>query len=188
MDRLADGVERVGQGYRNKDGMTSDAKGNVQQQFVWTRSSIIEYLKSAGLEDVVAEELSKQFLNSQGGVDYEASSAQKRWAGKYGTLSEALDKVAEYSKYDEAGKIQAADIVERARREKELLDRQRSSGSSNTPASSAPVTSPSVGNTYVSNITLPNGSKTTVKFADAESQSATERLLRDLAAGKGVVQ
>ena len=50
------------------------------------------------------------------------------------------------------------------------------------------MTSPSGGNTYVSNITLPNGSKTTVKFADAESQSATERLLRDLAAGKGVVQ
>lgn len=50
-------------------------------------SSIIEYLKSAGLaEDVVAEELSKQFLNSQGGVDYEASSAQKRWAGKYERL------------------------------------------------------------------------------------------------------
>ena len=37
-------------------------------------------------------------------------------------------------------------------------------------------------------ITLPNGSKTTVKFADAASQSATEQLLRDLVTGKGVVQ
>ena len=34
-----------------------------ESQFVWTRSSIIEYLKSAGLEDVVAEELSKATLN-----------------------------------------------------------------------------------------------------------------------------
>ena len=127
-EELGAGVQEVGSSgnqFRNRDGMTSDAKGNVQQQFVWTRSSIIEYLKSAGLEDVVAEELSKQFLNSQGGVDYEASSAQKRWAGKYGTLEEALGKVAEYSKYDEAGQIQAADIVERAKRDKELRERQR---------------------------------------------------------------
>ena len=67
-----------------------------ETMFVWTRSSIIDYLKQAGLEDAVAEQLSKQFLNAQGGVDYEASSAQKRWAGKYGTLAEALGNVAEY--------------------------------------------------------------------------------------------
>ena len=193
-EELGAGVQEVGSSgnqFRNRDGMTSDAKGNVQQQFVWTRSSIIEYLKSAGLEDVVAEELSKQFLNSQGGVDYEASSAQKRWAGKYGTLAEALGKVAEYSKYDEAGQIQAADIVERAKRDKELRERQRSSGNSTASTSPALVAGASGANgstTYVSHITLPNGSKTTVKFADAASQSATEQLLRDLAAGKGVVQ
>ena len=193
-EELGAGVQEVGSSgnqFRNRDGMTSDAKGNVQQQFVWTRSSIIEYLKSAGLEDVVAEELSKQFLNSQGGVDYEASSAQKRWAGKYGTLAEALGKVAEYSKYDEAGQIQAADIVERAKRDKELRERQRSSGNSTASTSPALVAGASGANgstTYVSHITLPNGSKTTVKFADAASQSATEQLLRDLVTGKGVVQ
>ena len=140
-EELGAGVQEVGSSgnqFRNRDGMTSDAKGNVQQQFVWTRSSIIEYLKSAGLEDVVAEELSKQFLNSQGGVDYEASSAQKRWAGKYGTLAEALGKVAEYSKYDEAGQIQAADIVERAKRDKELRERRRNPNAATPPPTHPP--------------------------------------------------
>lgn len=183
MERLADGVERVGEGYRNKDGMTSDAKGNVQQQFVWTQSSIIEYLKSAGLEDAVAESLSKQFLNGKGEVDYLANDAQKRWAGEFGTLAEALGKVAEYYKYNDSGKHERAAI----------LDYETSKNAKPVKATSATSTTASTstasgGNTYVSNITLPNGSKTTVKFADAESQSAAEQLLRDLAAGKGVVQ
>lgn len=186
-EELGAGVQEVGSSgnqFRNRDGMTSDAKGNVQQQFVWTRSSIIEYLKSAGLEDVVAEELSKQFLNSQGGVDYEASSAQKRWAGKYGTLAEALGKVAEYSKYDEAGQIQAADIVERAKRDKELRERQRNPNA--TTSNQTPLESMRSGATYVSNITIPGvAGTTTVRYADAESQRTGEDLLRKLAQAKG---
>lgn len=42
--------------------------------------------------------------------------------------------------------------------------------------------------TYVSNITLPGGRTVRIEHADAESQSTTEQLLRDLAAGKGVFQ
>lgn len=42
--------------------------------------------------------------------------------------------------------------------------------------------------TYVSNITLPGGRTVRIAHADAESQSTTEQLLRDLAAGKGVFQ
>jgi hypothetical protein len=170
--------------------MTSDAKGNVQQQFVWTRSSIIEYLKSAGLEDVVAEELSKQFLNSQGGVDYEASSAQKRWAGKYGTLAEALGKVAEYSKYDEAGQIQAADIVERAKRDKELRERQRNPNAATPPPTSAPGPVTGGGNTYINNITI-NGiggwgvERGQTRHVDERSAQTEIDLLRSLAQVKG---
>ena len=57
-----------------------------------------------------------------------------------------------------------------------------------TPAPAAPTKSADGGNTYISNITLPSGRKETVRFADAQSQSVSERLLRDLAAGKGVAQ
>lgn len=107
-----------------------------ETMFVWTRSSIIDYLKQAGLEDAVAEQLSKQFLNGKGEVDYIANDAQKRWAGKYGTLAEALGKVAEFYKYDEGGQIEALDIVDRAKRDKELRDRQRN------PKAPAPAPAP----------------------------------------------
>ena len=65
-----------------------------------------------------------------------------------------------------------------------------SSGAAPTliPSPAAPAKSAGGGNTYISNITLPSGRKETVRFADAQSQSVSERLLRDLAAGKGVAQ
>lgn len=195
-EELAPGVQEVGTGgyqFRNKDGMTSDAKGNVQQQFVWTRSAIIDYLTQAGLEDVVAEELSKQFLNAQGGVDYEASSAQKRWAGKYGTLAEALGKVAEYSKYDEAGKIQAQDIVDRAKRDKEIRDRQRNPNAPAPSPTPAPAPGPGTGtggNSYINNITI-NGVgdwgmvRGQTRHTDAASAQTEVDLLRALAQARG---
>ena len=164
-----------------------------EQQFVWTRSTIIDYLKQAGLEDVVAEELSKQFLNAQGGVDYEASSAQKRWAGKYGTLAEALGKVAEYSKYDEAGKIQAQDIVDRAKRDKEIRDRQRNPNApapSPTPAPAPGPGSGTGGNSYINNITI-NGVgdwgmvRGQTRHTDADSAKTEVDLLRSLAQARG---
>jgi TP901 family phage tail tape measure protein len=164
-----------------------------EQQFVWTRSAIIDYLTQSGLEDVVAEELSKQFLNAQGGVDYEASSAQKRWAGKYGTLSEALGKVAEYSKYDEAGKIQAADIVERAKRDKEIRDRQRNPNAPAPSPTPAPAPGPGTGtggNTYINNITI-NGVgdwgmvRGQTRHTDAKSAETEVDLLRALAQARG---
>lgn len=164
-----------------------------EQQFVWTRSAIIDYLQQAGLEDVVAEELSKQFLNAQGGVDYEASSAQKRWAGKYGTLADALGKVAEYSKYDEAGRIQAADIVERAKRDKEIRDRQRNPNAPAPSPTPAPAPGPGTGtggNTYINNITI-NGVgdwgmvRGQTRHADADSAKTEIDLLRSLAQARG---
>lgn len=144
-EELGRGVQEVGTGgyqFRNADGMTSDARGNPQQQFVWTRSAIIDYLTQAGLEDAVAEQLSKQFLNAQGGVDYEASDAQKRWGGKYSTLAEALGKVAEYYRYDEGGKKEAADILDFEKKRKEAADKARNPSGTPTPAP-APSPSPS---------------------------------------------
>ncbi len=107
LERLGDGVQRVGEGFRNKDGFTSDAKGNVQQQWVWTRASIIEYLEQAGLDKLLAEDLSRQFVQPNGTVNYTASAAQKQWGGKYGTLAEALGNMADYYKYGD-GQHEAA--------------------------------------------------------------------------------
>ena len=185
-EELGKGVEEIGSGgyqFRNKDGMTSDAKGNVQQQFVWTRTSIIDYLTQAGLDELLAEQLSKQFLNGQGGVNYEAGDAQKRWGGKYSTLAEALGKMAEYYKYDDSGKHEAA----------QMLDYERSKNSSAPTAAAAPSGTRSGGTSsgvtggatsYVSNITI-DGQRTSVNFADRGSQQATEQLLRQLAQARG---
>ncbi len=41
---------------------------------------------------------------------------------------------------------------------------------------------------YVSNITLPGGQRKSMRFADADSQATNDRLLRDLAAARGVAQ
>ncbi len=185
-EELGKGVEEIGSGgyqFRNKDGMTSDAKGNVQQQFVWTRTSIIDYLTQAGLDELLAEQLSKQFLNGQGGVNYEASAAQLQWGGKYSTLAEALGKMAEYYKYDDSGKHEAA----------QMLDYERSKNSSAPTAAAAPSGTRSGGTTsgvtggvtsYVSNITI-DGQRSSVNFADRGSQQATEQLLRQLAQARG---
>lgn len=112
LERLADGVERVGQGFRNKDGFTSDASGKTQTQGIWTRSAIVDFLTQSGLDEVLAVKLSEQFIDANGNVPYEANDVQKKWAGKYGTLSEALGKMAEYFKFNDQGQLEAAQIID----------------------------------------------------------------------------
>jgi len=194
MERLADGVERVGAGYRNKDGMTSDAKGNVQQQFVWTRASIIDYLKQSGLDDLLAERLSKQFANADGSVDYTASAAQKKWGGKYSTLAEALGKMSDYYQHDSSGKHDA----------QQMLDYERTNAGLNKPADAPTRSAPaggdrerstqgssgsgvSAGGSFVSNITI-NGQRRSMNYADRNSQLTGDALIRELAQAKGVAQ
>jgi TP901 family phage tail tape measure protein len=112
-EQLGDGVQQIGSGgaqFRNKDGFTSDAKGNVQQQWVWTRAAIIEYLQQAGLDELLAEDLAKQFTNADGTVPYVANDAQKRWGGQFGTLAQALGNMADYYKYGD-GKFEASQRV-----------------------------------------------------------------------------
>ena len=79
---------------------------------------------------------------------------------------------------------------ENARRDLEMQDRIQQSaevrrGNAGSGAAGQPGGSGG-GATYVSNITLPGGGGTRqVRFADANSQSAAEQLLRDLAQAKG---
>ncbi len=189
---LGRGVEEIGTGghqFRNKDGMTSDAQGNVQQQWVWTRASIIEYLQQAGLDELLAEDLAKQFVKPDGTVPYIASAAQKQWGGKYSTLAGALGKMVDYYKYG-AGKQEAE---ERARflrggqqRSTPAAPPNRDGGGSGGRSSTSGA-STSSGASYVSNITI-QGQPRTLKFADRQSQVDGDALIRMLAEGKGVAQ
>lgn len=186
---LGKGVEEIGTGgyqFRNKDGMTSDAKGNVQQQFIWTRTAIIDYLKQAGLEQELAERLSEQFLQGDGTVGYKASSAQLQWGGKHSTLAEALGKMAEYYKYDSSGKHEAAQMLQ-YERTKNVAQPTSTPASAPGRASGGGASGSSSGASYVSNITI-NGQRKTVAFADRQSQLDGDALIRALAEGKGVAQ
>lgn len=180
-EELGDGVTEVGSGgrhYRNRDGMTSDASGNVQTQGRWTRASIIEYLTQAGLEAPVAEELAKQFVKADGTVPYMASEAQKYWGGRYSTLSGALGKMVDYYKYGD-GKSELAGMRARL-----VEGPERARAAAPAAAAAAPAAASQGSATYVSNITL-DGRQTSVRFADSQSQSAVTDLLRQLADARG---
>jgi len=79
--------------------------------FVWTQRSIIDYLTQAGLDPLVAQKLSTQFLDTNGNVPYIAGGAQRQWGGQYSTLSYALGKMADYYQYTNAGKLEAQQIL-----------------------------------------------------------------------------
>lgn len=86
----------------------------------------------------MARNLSEQFLDSNGNVPYEAGDVQKRWAGKFGTLSEALGKMAEYYRFDDAGQLEANALLEfeRKRRSSPQLGQSGPVGPSSSSASS----------------------------------------------------
>ena len=94
----------------DKEGFSTDKNGQRQQQFAWTRASIVEYLEQSGLSQELAERLSKDFVDGNGNVNYAASAAQTKWGGKYSTLAGALGKMAEYYKYNDSGKQQASEM------------------------------------------------------------------------------
>ncbi|GKT22525.1 tape measure protein [Acidovorax sp. SUPP3334] len=189
-EELSPGVQEVGTGgyqFRNKDGMTSDAKGNVQQQWVWTRAAIIDYLKQAGMDELLAERLAAQFVQPDGSVPYVASEAQKKWGGPSSTLAEALGKMVDYYQYGN-GKSEANTMLEYERNKNKTPSTSPSPAPSPTPS---PAPAPGTGGaTYVNNITI-NGAgdwgvvRGTTRHVDAQSAQTEIDLLRDLAQAKG---
>ncbi len=183
---LAPGVQEVGTGgsqFRNRDGMTSDAQGRTQTMGAWTRTAIIDYLTSSGLDEQVAIALSKQFLDSSGNVPYAATDVQKRWAGRYGSLSDALARMAEYYQFDDRGQMEAAQLAEFERTRRNTPQAAGQRAGQQPGATSAPAARSSGGGTPV--IINLNGSTKTIN-TDADGARTLEELLRQLAAGKAV--
>ena len=195
-EQLGEGVQEIGTGgsqFRNKDGMSSNAQGQAITQGVWTKSMIIDYLKSKGLDESVAAKLSEQFVDQNGDVPYDASETQKRWGGRYGSLSDALNKMGEYYRYG-AGQNEYESMLSESQSGKKKTGTTGTTPSapsaptqSDTPAKS-PSSGTSGGNTYVSNITLPDGSKKSIKYQDRSSQLEGDALLRMLTESRGVAQ
>ena len=194
IDAEADALSRLnGERERELDNMVKrDNMGHETRTAGTTtgnRQGIIEWLKGAGLDEAVAEYISKDFVDANGKVAYMGNAGQKKWNGN--TMSNALSNAVDYYKYGE-GKHMAEQLEASSKAEKEAKEAKQKTATSPAPApssnsGSSSSSSQSSGNTYVSNITL-NGQTRTVKFADSNSQSVTEQLLRDLSNGKGVSQ
>ena len=180
LEREAAAAEKAAEAYRkkwniDKDGFTLNNQGQREQQFVWNRASIIDYLKQAGLPDVLAEDLAKQFTNADGTVNYEASDAQKKWGGKHSTLAEALGKMVDYYKFGE-GKHEAA---------QRTAFLQGAAGGTATPTAPAPTnnttggapTGQSAGKTVTVNF---GGRSTSINTASDADANAMVGLLRQL--------
>lgn len=179
-EKLGAGVQEVGSGgsqFRNKDGFTSDALGRAQTMGIWTRTAIIDYLTSAGLDQLIATKLSEQFLDANGNVPYVAGDVQKRWAGKFGTLSEALGKMAEFYKFDDQGQAQAAAILDFEKK------RRTTPQAGQQPAAPAPAPQPVA---PVTAVTLNFNGLRRVVNTDAAGASALQELLRQLQNGQSV--
>lgn len=127
--RMKEKYGRPGEGDPPGGGSPDDKGGKggkgPQQQWVWTRAAIIEYLEQAGLDKLLAEDLAQQFVQPDGSVNYLASDAQKRWGGKNSTLAEALGKMVDFYKYGE-GKFDADQRTQ-------FLQRQQGGGASQQP-------------------------------------------------------
>lgn len=152
---------------------------------VGNRQGIIEWLKGAGLEDAVAEYISRDFVDAKGQVAYMGNGGQKKWNGS--TITNALSNAVDYYKYGD-GKAMAETLAIQAKAQKDVKEakaKPTAAPTANTAPAPSSGGSGASGPTYVSHITL-KGQTKTVKFADASSQAATEQLLQDLTNGKGV--
>ena len=151
----------------DKDGFTKDSLGNRQVMTVHTQTSVYNQAKDAGLSEEDALKVADSY-NYDYGNGPTASTVNK-------DVNEAIVAAARKKVAEE--KAQASTS--------RTTDSSNSGDSSSATSTQSASSGLSSGNTYISNITL-NGKTTSVKFADAASQSSTEQLLRDLSEGKGV--
>ena len=160
-----------------------------------TRQGIIEWLKGAGLDEALAEYVSKDFVDANGNVAYMDNGGQKKWRGN--SMDHALSNVVDYYKYGQ-GKEEAEAMAAEAAKQKAAKEAKTAPkaapAASPAPApssstSSTAGTSGSSGASYVSHNYIPGrSSPITLNYADADSQRAGDELMRQLASGKGVAQ
>ncbi|MEG0920316.1 MAG: tape measure protein [Comamonas sp.] len=198
MDGARESVEGVGAAAREAAGgfdlmgQSAEAAGNKASRTAGTstgnRQGIIEWLKGAGLDEAVAEYISRDFVDANGKVAYMGNAGQKKWNGD--TMSNALSNAVDYYKYGE-GKNAAENIAAQDKAQKDAKDQARANKTQATTAPANPSSSSggvSAGATYVSNINIPGQATVSLNYLDAGSQLRGDELIRQLATGKGVAQ
>ena len=81
----------------NKDGSRLTMGGDLT-----TRTGVYNFLKSAGVTDEkVAKDITNEFADSRGNIEYFGNKGQKKYGGDSSTISEALLKAAERFTFSE---------------------------------------------------------------------------------------
>ena len=152
--------KRLGQ---DKNGFATDKAGNtlVAGGDLTTRTGIKAFLTSAGVkDDAAATQITNEFANSTGGIDYFNNAGQRKYGGS--TISDALLKAAE--KYTFSAAAVAA---------------------SQAAAKPAATATAGTSSTKTVNVVI-NGVSTAVNVASASDQTALVSVIRQLeAAAKG---
>lgn len=103
-------------------------KPGSENQYAWTRLSIMDWFKQAGLDEDVAKKLSGEFVDHEGNVPYLNNAGQIKYGGKYSTLTQALYKAAYPYLFSESG--DAKDAVTTPKHDEQPPPQQQVSQSS----------------------------------------------------------
>lgn len=155
----------------DKDGFTLNSSGQrlSGNSDVATRTGIVNFLKSAGLTEEQAIEVSKDFIDSKGDVPFFNNPGQIKYGGT--SMTVALTKAAEKVRFGQTG----GDPT---------LAGKKNSGTSTTAADTSGSTAPAnTGGNYTVVVNL-GGVQTTIAVKDATSQNALVALFQQLQAGK----
>ncbi len=149
------------------------------------RQGIIEWLKGAGLDEAVAEYISRDFVDANGKVAYMGNAGQKKWNGN--TMSNALSNAVDYYKYGD-GKQTAENLTAQSKAEKDAKEaKSKPATPATTSSAPAPKSGGSSGATYVSNYNFPD-QRVRANFADSGSQQSVDSLIRRLVDDKRLSQ
>ena len=166
-DKLGEGVQRVGAGqFRNKDGWSSDAKGNV---ITAREDTALRNQRLAALfgEDMIGNANAEAAYNLKKRIDLLTANSFGEGDGTLGLLRKELERLI------------AAMEADRAKARAGSADASAPMG-----ARGAGNGGTSSGVSYVSNITL-DGRTSSLQFADRQSQQEAEALLRRLSQARG---
>jgi tape measure domain-containing protein len=157
-EKLADGVRRSGGGFVNKEGWSSDAKGNAVSAAMPTWMSLYNFTKQMGVSDAQAREISDKGFDEFGNYKQQLQANNMR------------------------SNIDGIDMYEAARREVEKIMRnappESAKTTTNTPQNTT-TQQPQTNAPRPVTINL-NGTSRTVNVSSQSDVNALEGLLREL--------
>lgn len=153
----------------DKEGFSTDKNGGrlTMGGDLTTRTGVFNFLKSAGVtDDARAKEITNEFADSMGNIEYFGNKGQKKYGGSGSTISQALLKAAEQFTFAEGNTNKPV--------------------ASTTPGATPPAPNNSQQPATVSTVNINIGGRSTsVNVASQDDARALTAVLRQLESGKG---